>query len=430
MTSRHTPIEIHCISGFPETLVIYKMPASRFWQVRAHVPGRGLIRKSTRSSDRIPAVAFAKDFYEIILLEKRSGRITAVASFEHYAKLLQSRQKHKIARGERRDGTKSILNEDKWKLEKDILPALGTHHVGRINSAMVEDYINEISEDRGLSASTLKKHVVLIHKVLKEAVKDGTIIAVPIMPTISRDDRPRPWLRDDDYRTVLKTCREMHKSGYEGLQYRTRKGHKQESMGWDEVYDFIVFMVHTFLRPSEWKLLQHRHIRVEDEGGSNPHLVISVPNAKTTSRDSVSMPIAVEVYRRMQKRQGEPTDYLFFNAMQDRDYAQRRMGEMFKEVVTKAKLETDIYGQEHTTYSLRHTALSFRLLKGDAVSLNVLAANARTSVDMLERFYVSHLKPEMMVEQIQAMRPIAAKNSLGQQGNRKTSRQSRKSGSG
>ncbi len=429
MTSRHTPVEQHGVAGFPETLVIYRMPASRFWQVRAYVAGRGLLRKSTRSSERTSAVAFAKDFYETILLEKRSGRITVQASFAHYAGLLQGRQKAKILRGERRDGSKSVLNGDRWKLDKDILPALGTHHVGKITSAMVEDYINEIAEDRGLSASTLKKHVVVIHKVLKEAVKDGTLAAVPIMPTISRDDQPRPWLRDDHYRMVLKTCREMHKGGEQGLQYRTRKGHRQESMGWDEVYDFIVFMVHTFLRPSEWKLLQHRHIRVEDEGGNNPHLVISVPNAKTTRRDSVSMPIAVEVYRRMQKRHDEPNDYLFFNAMLERDYAQRRMGEMFKEVITKAKLETDIYGQEHTTYSLRHTALSFRLLKGDAVSLNVLAANARTSVDMLERFYISHLKPEMMVEQIQAMRPTAAKTSQGQQGNRRAPRQSRKSGS-
>lgn len=99
--------------------------------------------------------------------------------------------------------------------------------------------------------------------------------------------------------------------------------------------------------------------------------------------------------------------------MLERDYAQRRMGEMLKEVVSKADLETDAYGQEHTTYSLRHTALSFRLLKGDAVSLNVLAANARTSVDMLERFYVSHLKQEMMVEQIQAMRPAIPLTTTG-----------------
>lgn len=405
--SRHTPTELHHVPGYPETLAIYKIPASRFWQMRSFVTGRGLVRKSTQTTEWATAIAMAKEFYQSILLERRTGKVTEQASFMHYAKVLQGRQAARIARGERRDGPRSVQSEDQLKLDKDILPALGSHHVGKVSTAMVEDYINELSEDRGLSASTLKKHVVLIHKVLREAVKDGTLSAVPIMPTISREDKPRPWFRDEEYRTLLKTCREMAKNGHEGRDYRTRNRFHKENMTFAEVYDFIVFMVHTFLRPSEWKELRHRHIRVEDEKGANPHLVITVPNAKTNWRDSVSMPVAVEVYRRMQKRHGEPDDFLFFNAIKDRDYAQRRMGEMFKEVISEAKLEKDAYGQEHSTYSLRHTALSFRLLKGDAIAMNVLAANARTSVDMLERFYVSHLKPEMMVVQLQSMRLAA-----------------------
>jgi integrase len=420
--SRHTPVEQHRVPGFPDTLVIYKIPASRHWQMRAFVVGRGLIRRSTQTTVRSTALAVAKEFYENILLERRSGKVTSQASFDHSAKILQGRQAAKIARGERRDGSRSVKNEDQRKLDKDILPALGSHHVGKITSGMVEDYINDLSSDRSLTPSTLKKHTVLIHKVLKEAVKDGTLSAVPLMPTISREDKPRPWFRDDEYRKVLKTCREMAKEGHLGRDYSTRNRYHQQNMDYAEVYDFIVFMVHTFLRPSEWKELQHRHIRVEDEGGNNPHLVITVPNAKTNWRDSVSMPVAVEVYRRMQKRHGKPEDFLFFNAIKDRDYAQRRMGEMFKEVIAKAKLEQDAYGQEHSTYSLRHTALSFRLLKGDAIAMNVLAANARTSVDMLERFYVSHLKPEMMVEQLQAMRPASVKNLQGDQGRHRASR--------
>lgn len=53
---------------------------------------------------------------------------------------------------------------------------------------MVEDYINELPADRNLTPTTLKKHAILIHKVLKEAVKDGTLAAAPLMPTISRED--------------------------------------------------------------------------------------------------------------------------------------------------------------------------------------------------------------------------------------------------
>ena len=65
------------------------------------------------------------------------------------------------------------------------------------------------------------------------------------------------------------------------------------------MYDFIVFMVHTFLRTSEWKLLQNKHIRRLEEDGVT-QLVISVPNSKISKNkgnlDSTSTEIAAYVY--------------------------------------------------------------------------------------------------------------------------------------
>jgi hypothetical protein len=45
----------------------------------------------------------------------------------------------------------------------------------------------------------------------------------------------------------------------------------------------------------------------------------------------------------------------------------------------------------------------FRLTMGD-LDLLTLARNARTSVEMIERFYANHLTPEMNVAKIQSMR--------------------------
>jgi hypothetical protein len=58
-------------------------------------------------------------------------------------------------------------------------------------------------------------------------------------------------------------------------------------------------------------------------------------------------------------------------------------------------LESDIYGQRHTTYSLRHSSLCFQILKTGGTDLFGLAKNARTSVLMLEKFYLTHLSPQM-----------------------------------
>jgi len=57
--------------------------------------------------------------------------------------------------------------------------------------------------------------------------------------------------------------------------------------------------------------------------------------------------------------------------------------------------ERDAYGQAHTTYSLRHSSLCFQILKTGGNDLFGLAKNARTSVLMLEKFYLTHLSPQM-----------------------------------
>ena len=68
---------------------------------------------------------------------------------------------------------------------------------------------------------------------------------------------------------------------------------------------------------------------------------------------------------------------------------------MFKYLVSRAGLETDAYGQAHANYSLRHSSLCFHILKTGENDLFGLAKNARTSVLMLEKFYLTHLSLQM-----------------------------------
>ena len=51
--------------------------------------------------------------------------------------------------------------------------------------------------------------------------------------------------------------------------------------------------VDTFLRPSEWKELRQKHVRIVRE--EQTYLEINVPNGKVRPRQAVSMPGAVEV---------------------------------------------------------------------------------------------------------------------------------------
>jgi hypothetical protein len=62
------------------------------------------------------------------------------------------------------------------------------------------------------------------------------------------------------------------------------------------------------------------------------------------------------------------------------------------------------HGGDRTSYSLRHTAITFRLIYGGNIDLLTLARNARTSVEMIEKFYASTLSAEMNISLLHSKR--------------------------
>ncbi len=81
------------------------------------------------------------------------------------------------------------------------------------------------------------------------------------------------------------------------------------------------------------------------------------------------------------------------------------MGFWFKWVMREAGVEPeDQMGRLRTLYCLRHTSIMFRLLHGQGIDMLTLARNARTSVQMIERFYASALDGEMNVAMLQSRR--------------------------
>ncbi len=53
-------------------------------------------------------------------------------------------------------------------------------------------------------------------------------------------------------------------------------------------------------------------------------------------------------------------------------------------------LKFDRAGNRRTAYSLRHTYICMRLMEG--ADIYQIAKNCRTSVEMIEKFYASHIK--------------------------------------
>jgi hypothetical protein len=71
-------------------------------------------------------------------------------------------------------------------------------------------------------------------------------------------------------------------------------------------------------------------------------------------------------------------------------------------------IDTDLryshLGQRRTLYSLRHSAITFRLPYGKNIDLLTLARNARTSAEMIDKFYASELTAEMNVDMLHSRR--------------------------
>mgnify|MGYP001156850131 CR=1 FL=1 len=385
--SRHRKSEVKTLGrGYPESLKVFRMPASKYWYVGMYLKSKGrFVKKSTQCELLNDAKEFAREWYEDRVIERRTYRDFGEQSFRAYSEKLQTTQKREIARGEL---SAEMHYNDKLKLDNDLIPYLGHVHIAKIDYNLVDNFIADLHAEKDLSQSSLKKYVVLVRKVLREAEREGTLNHIPSLPSIKRQENPRPWFSPEQYAVLLEKCR----------AYRDHPP-EQYDFDWGELYDFIVFMIHSFLRPSEWKLLQNKHVRFLMEDGIE-QLVLSVPNSKTRnskgSIDSTTTEIAADIYRKkVLPRHDDPNAFLFFDEIKDRTYAMGRVSKMFKVLVRDAGVDKDPYGQTHTTYSLRHSALCFQILKSGGNDLFGLAKNARTSVQMLEQFYLTHLSPQM-----------------------------------
>jgi integrase len=136
---------------------------------------------------------------------------------------------------------------------------------------------------------------------------------------------------------------------------------------------------------------------------------LTLPETKAHAAPIVTLRPAVRLYERMRRMQvaqgyGGDDHYLFFPGEADRNYALAVLGWQFRRLLEDLGLREGPHGQPRTLYSLRHTAITLRLLYGSGIDILTLARNARTSVDMIERHYASTLTGERNIGMLQSKR--------------------------
>ncbi len=385
------------------TLTIYKMEASPFWYVRYYEDGK-IVRRSLKVADKKEAIKAAKKVF-VDLKHRKMNKLpfTKGSGFEVCARGLIKENEARLARGEL---SKQKVQYDTARLESDLMPHFGKYEIADIDYAVISDYINKLSTaDRPLTINTLKIHLSHIKTILKYAQRVGVITSLPAFPKLKTVDTARPWFNSGEYGTLHSVCRS--KIG-ETVKVMTKAGkflrHVEITQ---ELYDLVIFMTNSFIRPTDIKVLQHKHVAVIR--GQETYLRLTHPPTKGHGSPVATLEMAVEVYDRLLARQliegfGKPDDYLFQPEQLNRDYALRNLSRQFDQLLKIADLKEAPNGDARTLYSLRHTCIMQRLIKGDNINPLTLARSARTSFEMIDRFYAKHLTAEMNIGQLQSNR--------------------------
>ena len=169
------------------------------------------------------------------------------------------------------------------------------------------------------------------------------------------------------------------------------------------MHDYVLFMANTGLRPDEASRLEFRDVAIVTDEATGERILEIEVRGKRGVGYCKSMGGAVGPFERVQKRNGaEPTNRIFGKIQR----------ELFNTILDELDLKFDRDGNRRTAYSLRHTYICMRLMEG--ADIYQVAKNCRTSVEMIEKYYASHIKNTLDAAAINVMKPKPRKKKKGE----------------
>ena len=153
-------------------------------------------------------------------------------------------------------------------------------------------------------------------------------------------------------------------------------------------------MANTGLRPDEAARLEFRDVAIVTDEATGERILEIEVRGKRGVGYCKSMTGAIMPFERVRKRKKpEPTDRIFGKTPR----------ELLNTILDELGLKSDRDGNRRTAYSLRHTYICMRLMEG--ADIYQIAKNCRTSVEMIEKFYASHIKNTLDAAAINVRKP-------------------------
>lgn len=397
-------------------LHVYRRENSRYWQCATY-----LNRRNHRATTKETNLKLAKDFAINWYMERhteesrRRRGLPLYETLDHNAfpaDLTDRRKKPKSTGPTFREAAEAYVKETavilaaernpRYMTQTDLhlrvhlLPFFGDKALTEITAGLIQEYrarraVPRTDESgkvwKRASRSTLHKEIVTLRQVLKCANRKGWLAALPDMSAPYKKSGKithRAWFSPGEYKRLYEASRERA-ANPKKERWRTAS---------ENLHDYILFMVNTGLRPDEALNIEYRDVAIVTDEATGERILEIEVRGKRGVGYCKSMPGAVMPFKRLQKRNnGQPTDKVFPTFQR----------ELFNALLSELDLRKDREGQSRTAYSLRHTYICLRLMEG--ADIYQIAKNCRTSVEMIENFYASHIKNTLDAAAINVRKP-------------------------
>jgi len=372
---------------------VYQRANSTHWQCATYLAGKNR-RVSTKEESLAKAKDFAEDWYLQLRGKARAGELVFEKTFRDAAEQFE-REYQIITEGQR---SPIYVKGHSTRLRLHLVPFFGNMGLSQITPGQVQEYRIHRHEEtvakngKPPARNTMHQEIVVLRQTLKTALRHGWLDRLPDLSEPFRASGKishRGWFSPEEYKKL-----------YTATRARATKP-KNPRFKWEseQLHDYVLFMANTGLRPDEANRLEYRDVKiVEDEAIKQTILEIEVRGKRGVGYCK-SMSGAVRPFQRLTERnKPQPTDRVF----------PKFQRELFNTILDEEGLKKDREGQPRTAYSLRHTYICLRLMEG--ADIYQIAKNCRTSVEMIEKYYASHLKNTLDAAAINIMKKKAKKN--------------------
>ncbi len=445
---------------FDGKLQVYQRAGSRVWQCAARVGGKRF-RTSTKEQNFSAAKILAEEWYLGLRGKLKNGEITPDERTFAYAAKEYLREIKILTISTR---SPRYVEGLEIRLNAHLLPHFGKMALSSINRGVVQSYRVKRAEEtiakttipakpkttdspaqpeipgKPPARSTMLHEIVHLRQVLKFAEGKGWIPFVPNLstPYMTQGKKGRrAWFSPEEYQKLYEATRARIDEG-------TRAGWKTH---YEDLHDFVLFMANTGLRPDEALRLEMRDVKIEDDYATRQTILVIDVRGKTGVGYCKSTHQAVHPFTRLQARrlhelrlqavgfENLQRTYPHLNKMEIEARFQAEIDavdekellkqlpfalvfptfnrDAFNKILDEQGLKFDRDGKRRTAYSLRHTYISTRLMEG--ASIHMIANNCRTSVQMIEEHYASHIKDRLDAAAINVMRPKRQRDAGKQQ---------------